>query len=208
MVKSTSWDAVIFDYGGVLCYAPAREDVSEFAAGSGLDEATFLKLYSETREYYGLAAAGYAAHWHRVARAAGISISEAAVQEFIEKESGLWTRLNPDTLTLARKVKSEGGKIAILSNMTSDLLCILRTKFDWLDEFDVKIWSCEEGCAKPDESIYQKCLDALGSEPRRTLFFDDRPRNVEAAKQIGIDAHVFETAIQARTIVERGLNLS
>jgi putative hydrolase of the HAD superfamily len=207
-MRSTQWDAVIFDYGGVLCYAPAPGDVLEYAAGSGLDEAKFLKLYAETREYYGRAAAGYAAHWHRVAHAAGIRISKPAVKQFIEKESGLWTRPNTDTLSLAREIKQAGGKIAILSNMTFELLAILRTRFDWLDQFEVQIWSCEHGCAKPDESIYRSCVTSLNCEPQRALFFDDRPQNVEAAKQFGIDAHVFESAQQARAIVANGIGLT
>jgi len=207
-VKLSSWDAVIFDYGGVLCYAPAREEVTQYAAGSGLEESAFFKLYTETREYYGCAAAGYASHWHRIAKQAGFTISEAAVKDFIEKESGLWTRPNPETLTLVREIKGTGRKVAILSNMTFDLLQVLRPKFDWLGEFDVRIWSCEEGCAKPDASIYRKCLDALGCEPGRSLFFDDRPPNVEAAKRLGIEAHLFESAAQARAIVEQGMNLA
>jgi putative hydrolase of the HAD superfamily len=184
--------------------APVRQDVAQYAAGSGLDEATFYKLYTETREYYGLAAAGYKAHWHRVAKAAGITISEAVVKQFIDNESELWTRPNAETLALAREVKAAGSKIAVLSNMTAELLAILRRKFDWLDEFDVKIWSCEKGCAKPDEVIYRDCLQQLACAPERSLFFDDRPLNVEAARRVGIDAHLFESAAQARSLVERG----
>ena len=203
-MKPAAWDAVIFDYGGVLCYAPARQDVAQCAAGSGLDEETFYKLYTETREYYGLAAAGYKAHWHRVAKAAGNTISEHAVKQFIDKESDLWTRPNQETLALAREAKAAGSKIAVLSNMTSELLGILRGKFEWLDEFDVRIWSCEKGCAKPDEVFYRTCLEQLGCVPERSLFFDDRPQNVEAARQVGIDAHLFESAAQARAVLQRG----
>ncbi len=206
-MKATPWDAVIFDYGGVLSYAPARQDLAEFASSSGLDEASFLRLYSETRDYYGRSATGYPQHWHRAAAAAGLTVSEAAVKQFIERESDLWTRPNPDVVALAREVKAAGCSIGILSNMTFDLLQILETKFDWLSDFDVRIWSCQQGCAKPDEIIYRACLANLGCDPARALFFDDRPRNVEGARQLGMEAHVFESAGQARAIVERGLLL-
>ncbi|HZD32303.1 MAG TPA: HAD family phosphatase [Candidatus Angelobacter sp.] len=206
-MKAATWDAVIFDYGGVLCYAPTREDVAAYAQGSGIDGADFLHLYSQTRDYYGRAAAGYEAEWHCVASAAGVPITETAVKQFIAQESGLWTRPNEETLALARAVKAAGNKIAILSNMTFDLLAVLRGKFDWLDEFDVRIWSCEHGCAKPDDSIYASCLTSLGCQPGRALFFDDRPPNVEAAKKFGIEAHVFESAAQAREVVQRGMEL-
>ena len=58
-MQSTPWDAVIFDYGGVLCYPPSQRDLTEYARSSGLDETTFFQLYSETRDYYGRSAAGY-----------------------------------------------------------------------------------------------------------------------------------------------------
>lgn len=105
-------------------------------------------------------------------------------------------------------MRAAGRKIAILSNMTFDLLRVLRPKFDWLREFDVTVWSCEHGCAKPDESIYLSCLGALGCESSGALFFDDRERNVEGARRLGIDAHVFESAAQGRSVIERGLQLA
>jgi HAD superfamily hydrolase (TIGR01509 family) len=80
----------------------------------------------------------------------------------------------------------------------------VRTTFDWLDEFEVQIWSCEHGIIKPDPAIYRLCLEALGCEARRTLFFDDRPANVEGARKVGMQAHVFESAAQAATIVRGG----
>lgn len=207
-MSSSAWDAVIFDYGGVLCYPPTREAVAGYVRNSGLDHESFYRLYSETREYYGRSADGYSEHWKQVAAAAGLEVSEEAVQDFIAKESGLWTRPNEETLALARDVRATGRKIAILSNMTFDLLRVLRPKFEWLGEFDVKVWSCEHGCAKPDESIYLSCLEALGCDSKRSLFFDDRERNVEGAKRLGIDAHVFETSAQARSVVRRGLPLT
>ena len=200
-------DAVVFDYGGVLCYAPTKDDLVTYGRESGLEESAFLKLYAETREYYGRAADGYEAHWHRVAGHHGIKVSVPAVKRFIEKESELWTRPNAEVLALARDIKAAGCNIAILSNMTFGLLKILREKFDWLDEFDVCIWSCEKGCAKPDQSIYRDCLSALSCEPGRVMFFDDRACNVAGAKQAGIDAHLFESAEKARDIVAGALHL-
>ena len=206
-MRSAHWDAVIFDYGGVLCYPPVRDDLAKYALNSGFDKETFFELYSATRDYYGRSANGYSQRWYHAADAAGIEIPEAAVMQFIDKESELWTRPNSEVLALARDIKAAGCRIAILSNMTSELLKMLRTKFDWLDEFDVCIWSCEHGCAKPDESIYHSCLASLGCEPARALFFDDRPGNVEGARRLGIEAQLFESAKQARSIVASGIGL-
>ena len=203
-MTTAAWDSVIFDYGGVLCYAPTQQDLSEYARRSGIEEGAFFRLYAATRDYYGRSAAGYPERWQQAAAAAGVEVSEDSVRRFIEMESDLWTRPNSGTLALARDAKTWGSKIAVLSNMTFDLLGLLKSKFDWLADFDVRVWSCEHGCAKPDETIYRACLAALSCEPGRSLFFDDRQRNVEAAKRIGMDARWFESAEQARAIVEQG----
>jgi putative hydrolase of the HAD superfamily len=204
-LKTAAWDAVIFDYGGVLSYAPLRLELNELAVRSGIDEPSFFKVYSNTRHYYGRAPAEYAQHWLKVADTAGINISLDSVEKFIAMESELWMRPNSEVVALARAVKSAGLKTAILSNMTCELLGRLREQFHWLKEFEVQIWSCEEGSAKPDMAIYRSCLAALHCEAERTVFFDDRPRNVEAAERLGIEAYTFESAAQASAILEKCL---
>jgi putative hydrolase of the HAD superfamily len=205
-MKSIFWDAVIFDYGGVLSYPPLRQELAGFALRNGLNESSFFDVYSSTRDYYGRSRVEYHQRWRRVADAIGVDISSAFVEAFMAFESDLWVRPNRDVLALARAVKQRGLKTAILSNMTFDLLRRLRESFDWLEEFEVQIWSCEVSCAKPDAAIYRECLAALGCDPARALFFDDRPRNVEGAKSVGMDARIFESAEQARAIWEGGMN--
>ncbi len=205
--KSIPWDAVVFDYGRVLSTSPSREELAVLATLSGVSESTFFELYSNTRDHYDRGHADCKQHWQRFAEVAQVEIPPEAVERIVAMESVIWTKINAETIELAREIKARGLKTAILSNMPFDLLAELRRKFDWLDEFEVQIWSCDLGVIKPDAEIYQACLTALGCEPRRTLFFDDRPRNVEGAKRVGMEAHVFESAAQARAIVERGLRL-
>jgi len=206
-MKRTLWDAIIFDYGRVLSSSPSREELAVLAKVTGVSESTFFDLYSDTRDQYDRGEADYKQHWQQFAEAAEVEISRQAVEQAVTLESEIWTQANCETLKLAREIKASGTKIAILSNMPFDLLGELRNKFDWLKEFDVLTWSCELGIIKPHPAIYQACLERLGCEAERALFFDDRPRNVEGAKRVGMEAHVFESAAQARAIVRRGLNL-
>ena len=128
-----------------------------------------------------------------------------AWRAFVEHENRLWLRVNEQALALAREIRAHGVRTAILSNMPPDLLGAIRASFTWLDDFEVQIWSCEHGVIKPHAAIYKLCLDALGCDPQRVLFFDDRPRNVEGARRAGMEAHVFESAEQARAIVRAGM---
>jgi len=92
--------------------------------------------------------------------------------------------------------------------MPHELIGGLRKGLDLVDEVEVQIWSCEHGVVKPDPAIYRLCLDALGYEPHRVLFFDDRPNNVEGARLAGMKAHLFESVEQAAAIVRSGVECS
>ncbi len=204
-MESKAWDVVVFDYGRVLSYAPTLAERQELAALAGVSEPPFFQLYSDTRDEYDCGRHDYTRHWQHFAVAAGVSISAEQLARIVELETRMWLRVNPDALALAREIKASGVRTAILSNMPDDLLGDLRKSFDWLDEFEVQIWSCEHGVIKPNPAIYRICLDALGCEPQRTLFFDDRPDNVEGARRAGMESHVFESVEQAREIVRARL---
>lgn len=202
-MPSSRWDAVIFDYGRVLSLAPSTAALQEFAALVGVTEPPFFEIYSATRHNYDCGRADFRQHWQAFADATGVKLGPAQVERIAEMETLMWLRVNFEMLALARDIKARGLRTAILSNIPHDLLAEVR-KFSWLDEFEVKIWSCELGIVKPDPAIYQACLDALGCDAGRTLFFDDRPNNVEAACDLGMEAHIFESAEQARAIVRAG----
>ena len=207
-MPSNRWDAVIFDYGRVLSIAPSADELRRFAALVGVSEPPFFEIYSATRHDYDRGLTDFRQHWQAFCDAAGVKLGPAQVERIAEMETLMWLRVNPEALALAREIKAQGVRIAILSNMPHDLLAYVRREYDWLDEFEVKIWSCEFGVTKPDLAIYRACLDALACEPERTLFFDDRAKNVEAARDVGMEAHIFESAEQARAIVQAGINSS
>ncbi len=207
-MPSSRWDAVIFDYGRVLSLAPSHAELQKFAELVGITEPPFFEIYSATRHDYDRGLTDFRQHWQAFADAAGVELRPEQVERIAEMETLMWLRVNPEALALAREIKTHGVRIAILSNMPHDLLAFVRREYKWLDEFEVKVWSCELGILKPDPAIYRHCLQALGCEPGRTLFFDDRPNNVEAARELGMEAHIFESAEQARAIVHAGFSLS
>jgi putative hydrolase of the HAD superfamily len=201
----TPWDVVIFDYGRVLSQSPTPAELQEFAELVGVSEPPFFQIYSDTRDEYDCGRFTCHEHWQHFAATAGVALAPEHVAQIVQFENRMWVRANPAVLELVRDIRKLGMRTAILSNMPLDLLEELRSAFDWLDEFDVQIWSCDHGVIKPGAPIYRICLEALGCEPRRALFFDDRLRNVEGARAVGMEAYVFESAEQAREIVRAGV---
>ena len=66
--------------------------------------------------------------------------------------------------------------------------------------FDQTYASNKIGIAKPDPKFWQTIMMAEGFEPSKTFFTDDRLDNVEAARDIGINAVQFTTAEELRAI--------
>lgn len=60
--------------------------------------------------------------------------------------------------------------------------------------FDAVFPSFRTHVNKPDLRAYQNVLDAAGLDPAETVFLDDSPANVEAARSLGIQGILVKTA--------------
>jgi HAD superfamily hydrolase (TIGR01509 family) len=91
--------------------------------------------------------------------------------------------------------------------MGDSVLANMKREFDWLDRFDLLVWSFELGLVKPDPGIYHYLLEKLGTAPEETLFLDDKLLNVEAALALGIRALEFSTVDRLRAdLIAAGLD--
>lgn len=180
--------AVIFDYGKVLSLPPTEEDWKALASATDLPVETLEHRYWEFRDGYDRKEVSAAEYWAKVA---GRELSENELTELISMDDAQWTRVNEDMLHLARQLKEAGVKIAILSNMQTDMLKVMRAKFDWLGEFDVQMYSCENGLVKPESQAYLECARQLGVDPGQALFFDDKEKNIRGAEKTGMHALLF-----------------
>jgi putative hydrolase of the HAD superfamily len=191
-------EAVVFDYGGVLCHPPATSAIDRLAAPFGLPRDKFWRMYGRLRGPYDRGMIEAREYWRTMAQCAGVLLSEAqyAALEAIDLE--MWSGYNESMLALAAELRDAGVKTGILSNMLTDMLAKLRAEVDWLPLFDVQIYSCDLGLAKPDEAIYARLIEELGVAPSRTLFVDDIGANVEGARRAGLQAVLFESEPRLR----------
>ncbi len=85
-------------------------------------------------------------------------------------------------------------KLVLLSN-THDLhVRYLRPLLPVLERFDGLVLSCEVGLIKPEPAIYERALAVAGVPASKAVFFDDVAAYVDAARRVGLHAHVFEDA--------------
>ncbi len=186
--------AVIFDYGGVLTHLPTEEDWARMASLAGADLPKMLEAYWLHRYPYEICRYDSAKYWGLVGHDCGVRLSGDAVRKLVAQDNVQWGRPNPDAIALSRQLRTSGMRTALLSNMQPDMLAFVRKEHPWLDEFEVRIFSCEVAEAKPEPAIFQLAAQRLNLPPEVCLFVDDREANVAGAREVGMRAVHFESA--------------
>lgn len=196
--------AVIFDFGGVLCFHPAEEQTAELARLCGLPLDELLRAFWRHRIPYDAGQCDARAFWRAVGHSTGRAFRDDQVRDFIRYDVNFWSRLDERMMGWAGTLRRAGWKTALLSNLPPELGAELRARPGFLDQFDHYTFSYEVKSVKPEAEIYRHALRGLGVGPAEALFLDDRIENVEGAAALGIHAVLFESAEQfAREVPAR-----
>jgi 2-haloacid dehalogenase len=78
-----------------------------------------------------------------------------------------------------------------LSNWNRELYDQTVNDFPFLNWFDGKIISSEEGMKKPDENIYQLLFKRYDINPQTAVFIDDNGANIATAERLGLRGILF-----------------
>ena len=112
----------------------------------------------------------------------------------------------PGTVAIVRELHVARVPMWGLTNWSDELYPHAPATFEFLALLDDVIVSGTEGVAKPDPRIFEVVRARTGHELAHLLFVDDKPANVEAAAEAGMDALVFTDADRLRRdLRERGL---
>jgi glucose-1-phosphatase len=108
---------------------------------------------------------------------------------FVEAWNCIFTGEIEPTLEILNTLRQRGHvKVGILSNTNQLHMDYLRQRMPVFGELGHVYASHEIGCRKPDAESYHHVLKAMNVEPQRTVFIDDLPDNIEAARKVGMHA--------------------
>jgi 2-haloacid dehalogenase len=107
------------------------------------------------------------------------------------------------SVDILRELKEAGVPVYALTNMETWTYPGRRDRYPFLRWFDGTVVSGFEGVAKPDRKVFELLLDRFGLTPGTTIFIDDSPKNVAAARAAGIQAIEFESPAQLRQSLEQ-----
>jgi putative hydrolase of the HAD superfamily len=186
---------VVFDYGGVICLMPSPEMRSELVRLSGLSADVLWELDRKYRGEWDRGTYDGIGHYRRILAKAGVSLNDDSLARIVRADIDSWKHMDPATLQLMRDIKASGLRLGILSNIPRDFP---RESVPVFAEADVAVYSCDLGIIKPEAGIYEKLREKAGCSYEDIVFFDDKVDNVNKARELGIQAFLWEGAEQAR----------
>jgi len=196
--------AVIFDMGGVLLrtmdYTPRKALAERF--GTTPEELESFVFLGPTSLQSEVGALSYADHWRAVLRRYG---QENLDVKDVYREFFAGDGLNQELLNYANTLKPE-HQIGLLSNAWTNTRENLKESFDFIDRFDVSIFSAEVGVRKPDRAIFEIMLERLGVTAPEAVFVDDMEINASAARSLGMEAIHFASTEETIRQLNRMLN--
>lgn len=192
---TTSIQAVIFDFGGVLIQWDARnlyrryfpnqpQAMEKFLAdvrfsewNTKLDGGLPFKqgvteLSAQFPQYANLIQA-FQEHWEE-------SIGEPIA----------------GTIEILRKLKQAGWPVYGLSNWSAETFPITRARHDFFDLLDGFVISGDVKLVKPDPAIFQALLQKIGRKAEECVYIDDHLPNVKTAQALGFIAIQFQSPEQ------------
>lgn len=149
------------------------------------------------------------ADWHEFDRG---GLSEAQAVEHFARTTGLSTdetralihatreSLSPisGTVQLVDDLHAAGIHLYLLSNMPVSTFEYLSARHHFFSRFKHLVISGAILLIKPDPAIYAHLVERTGIVPAESVFIDDLPRNVEAARACGLHAIQFRDAPSCR----------
>ena len=192
-----TFDAVVFDYGGVMITSITNKFIP-------LAERAETSVEVIREIVMGPLGVSTSHPWHRAERG---EIPLDQIQEGLEPyaaeysvrlygdeietvysnaKSGLttpYTIIEP-MIEKAIEVQKEGLSIALLTNLFTEFYPTVKKELTNI-KFDAWVASSEEGVRKPEAKIYERTEELLQVSGEKILFLDDFTPNLIAAKEAG-----------------------
>lgn len=176
-----------FDWGGVLIDDPAPGLVAVMSEHLGVSGEAFGAALHRQGEPWTKGTCSESEFWRAMCGDLGVGLPRMpslwgqAFRTVYRRKEEVWD--------LARRLRRSGYKVGLLSNTESCAVEYFHATQP--DIFDARVFSCCEGCRKPEAAIYHRALEKLGARAEETVFIDDNEPYVQGAAAVGIRAIQF-----------------
>ncbi|HET7250683.1 MAG TPA: HAD-IA family hydrolase [Gemmatimonadales bacterium] len=103
----------------------------------------------------------------------------------------------PETIAVARRLAGlQRYRLMTLNNESAELNSYRVALFGLRNIFIAFFTSCWMGALKPSRRIYERALEIAQAQAASSLFIDDRERNLETARQFGMQTILYRNPAQ------------
>lgn len=211
--SQSQFDAIVFDWGGVITVPPGPI-VNRLYRETGVDQKKLKDRQDRYRdddpdsqfaklERGELALEDYL-HWSRDDLPGAELIWDPSSPHFLFPQLTVIS----EVVDRISELRERGFLIGLLSNNIAEAWPVVARALALEELFNVVVNSAFVGMRKPEHRIYFHIADQLGVPVERVLFLDDNRTNVEAAIACGMHAIEVKQPIPALGSLERKLENS
>ena len=175
-------DTIIYDWGGVLAPSDNKVAFSLLSKKYNIDEQHFVTFCTNAER---LEESLVDDHLY----------TEALEKEFSIPKSEIIDALNsahPNEVHAFAKELSEKYQTYLLSDQMEFRTEHIKKSYD-LSFFSHTFFSNEVGLTKPNRDIFEYVLKNINKKPEECVFIDDKPENVQTAKEMGFATILFSS---------------
>jgi len=196
MTRGAGARNIIFDFGGVLVTWRPQAIIDSFYSDPALREA--VRVHAFQHEGWLEMDRGTLDEATVVQRfAARMGRPEAELRALFDHLRASLVPIAP-TVALLQELRGRGYKLYGLSNMSESIFAYLGGRHSFFELFDGIVVSAAVKLLKPEPGIYEHLRERYALDFAESVYLDDMPANVEAARRLGLPAIRFETTEQAR----------
>jgi epoxide hydrolase-like predicted phosphatase len=201
-----SYDGLILDFGGVVTTDPL-DGLSAFCVNEGLAPDAFIHVLQDTDE--GRTAVEAIEAGRIPQREFEVTIGRLLGVEDRGLLARALGRVGPrrPVLDLVKQARSQGVRVALLSNSWGDGDYDPYDGYDLDALFDAVVISGDAGVRKPDLAIYLLATDELGLPAEQCVFADDTAANLPPAETLGMATVHFTDTVAGIGEIRRLLGL-
>lgn len=181
--KMAEIEHAIFDVGGVV-YDFSKSPLLEVIEGAGGDSTVSLEFNDYMRGFV-----DFQSFCQSISDRTGARMTDRFADDVYEGLRQGRQQPRQNVVEAMERLTGKGVKVSVFSNA----IPALQTGEPYYDIVppERRFFSFDFGLLKPDHESYRYVLDRLNVDPTRTLFIDDKPKNVSTAREVGMHSFVF-----------------
>lgn len=185
------YQAVCFDYGGVLYGKTSSEFGSLVCTVLGVDDATYKTAYFHHNKKVNRDEISWTQLWELVLAELGmpekLDILLKTQQQFVDSNA-----VNIEVVHLVETIHRAGYKTGLLSNNSASVLDDI-TKNGIIQRFDIVDISAITSLVKPDPKAFEHLARELGIELQKMIFIDDSEKSLSTAAECSYTPILFKS---------------